>query len=62
LSEEAVREDRNVRDAAIIAQQNMIKGGHIPGLSAGFEADHPTALPKNVFSRTIKPPMDIPTD
>jgi len=62
LTEEAAREDRMARDNAIIAQQNMIKGGHIPGLSAGFEADHPSAISKNVFNRSIKAPMDIPTD
>lgn len=62
LSDEAEMEGRKARDAAILAQQNMIKGGVIPGMSAGFEPDHPTALPKNVFSRVVKAPMDIPKD
>lgn len=62
LTIEANQEDRKARDGAIIAQQNMIKGGVIPGMSAGFEPDHPTALPKNVFSRVVKAPMDIPKE
>lgn len=62
LTIESRKEESRDREAAIVAQQNMIKGGHIPGLSAGFESDHPTALSKNVFNRTVKAPMDIPTD
>lgn len=62
LTVEAMQEDRRARDGAILAQQNMIKGGVIPGMSAGFEPDHPTALPHNKFNRTVKPPMDIPSD
>lgn len=62
LTEEAVAEERKARNDAIIAQQNMIKGGHIPGLSSGFESDHPTAISRNVFNRTTKPPMEIPRD
>lgn len=63
LTEEARAEDRKARDAQLSAQAAMIKGGQgIQGLAPGFEADHPTALSKNVLTRTVKPPMEIPTD
>jgi hypothetical protein len=63
LTIEAQQEERLARNAAIEAQQNMIKGGvGISGLAPGFEADHPTAVGRNVFSRSVKPPMEIPRD
>lgn len=62
LTLEARAEDNKSRDDAIRAQQNMIKGGNIPGMSSGFEADHPTAISKNVMTRTVKPPMEVPRD
>lgn len=62
LTEEANAEDAKARNNALIAQQNMIKGGQIPGMSAGFEPLHPTAISRNVVSRSVKPPMDIPRD
>lgn len=61
LTQEAQEEDRQARDAAIMAQQNMIKGGAaIQGLARGFEPVHATV--KNKLTRTIKPPMEIPAD
>lgn len=62
LTDEAIAEDDMARFNALKAQQNMIKGGQIPGFSSGFEPDHPTALARNKVERTIKPPMDIPRD
>lgn len=62
LTMEARHEDALARDNAIRAQQNMLKTGQIPGFSAGFEPDHPTAIAKNVLTRTVKPPMEIPRD
>lgn len=62
LTLEAQAEDGAARIAAMKAQENMIKGGVIPGLSAGFESDHPTAISRNVFNRTTHAPMDIPRD
>lgn len=62
LTEEAKAEDNMARNNAIIAQQNMIKGGQIPGFSAGFEPDHPTAVSRNRIERSIRAPMDIPKD
>lgn len=62
LTLEAQAEDNAARVAAMKAQENMIKGGVIPGLSAGFESDHPTAIARNVFNRSIHQPMDIPRD
>lgn len=62
LTEEARAEDAKARYAALEAQQNMIKGGHIPGFSSGFEPDHPTAIARNVVQRVVKPPMEIPKD
>lgn len=61
LTEEAQAEERAARNSAIEAQQNMIKGGVIPGLSAGFEADHPTAISRNKFRRSVEA-MEIPRD
>lgn len=62
LTLQAREEDMQARNNALIAQQNMIKGGQIPGMSAGFEPEHHTAISKNVFSRSVRPPMDIPKD
>lgn len=62
LTLEARAEDNTARVAAMKAQENMIKGGVIPGLSAGFESNHPTALPRNVFRREVRAPQDIPKD
>lgn len=58
LTEEARAEERAARDSALAAQQNMIKGGQIPGMSAGFEPDHPTAIQRNVFRRAVEIPKD----
>lgn len=62
LTEEAQAEERQARAGALEAQQNMIKGGQIPGFSAGFEPDHPTALRGNMVSRSVRAPMEIPKD
>lgn len=62
LTQEAKAEDAAARIAAMKAQENMIKGGVIPGLSAGFESNHPTAISRNVFQRTVHAPQDIPTE
>lgn len=62
LTREAQAEERAARNAQLEAQANMIKGGNLPGFSAGFEPDHPTAVARNVLTRTIKPPMEIQTD
>lgn len=61
-TEEAKAEEARARIGAMKAQESMIKGGVIPGLSAGFESDHPTAISRNVFNRTVHAPMDIPRD
>lgn len=62
MSDEARAEDAAARNNALLAQQNMIKGGQIPGMSSGFEPDHPTAIGRNVFSRSVHAPMDIPKE
>jgi hypothetical protein len=63
LTEEAREEDRKAQQAQLSAQAAMIKGGQgIAGLASGFEADHPTAIAGNKLTRSIKPPMEIPTD
>lgn len=62
LTMEAKAEDNAARIGAMKAQENMIKGGAIPGLSAGFESDHPTAASRTIFNRSIHAPMDIPRD
>ena len=62
LTVEAHAEERQARNNALAAQANMLKTGQIPGFSAGFEPDHPTALARNVVARSVKPPMDIPKD
>jgi len=62
LTIEAKQEEAQARNNQLVAQQNMIKGGNIPGFSPGFEPDHPTALAGNRISRSIKAPMDIPQD
>jgi hypothetical protein len=62
LTEEAKQEERQARDGAMEAQRNMVMNGVIPGLVAGFDSQHPTAISKQTFNRTVKPPMDIPTD
>jgi hypothetical protein len=40
----------------------MLKNGQLPGFSPGFEPDHPTAVSKNVMTRSVRGPMDIPKD
>ncbi len=62
LTLEAMAEDDAARLGAMKAQENMVKGGVIPGLSSGFESNHPTAIGKNVFSRTVHSPQEIPRD
>lgn len=62
LTLEAQAEDAAARIGAMKAQENMVKGGAIPGLSAGFESNHPTAISRNVFNRTVHEPMDIPRE
>ncbi|MCA6108108.1 hypothetical protein [Bradyrhizobium cenepequi] len=63
LTLEAKAEQNAARVASLKAQEKMIKGGAgIPGLSSGFEANHPTAVSKNVFNRTIEAPIDVPTE
>lgn len=62
LTEEARAEEAHARNSALAAQANMLKSGQIPGFSAGFEPDHPTALARNVVARSVKPPMEIPKD
>jgi hypothetical protein len=44
------------------AQRSMVMNGIIPGLGNGMDAMHPTAAGKHKFERSIKPPMDIPTE
>jgi hypothetical protein len=61
-TEEAKAEEARARIGAMKAQENMIKGGVIPGLSSGFESNHPTAISRNVFNRTVHEPMDIPRE
>jgi hypothetical protein len=61
LTIEAKNEEIAARNAALKAQENMIKGGAaIQGLTAGFEADHVTV--RNKFERSIHAPMEIPTE
>jgi hypothetical protein len=62
LTIEARNEDIKARNDAMRAQERMVKGGVIPGMSEGFEPNHPTAIPKNIFNRSIHAPMDIPTE
>lgn len=62
LTEEAKAEEARARYHALEAQQNMIRGGNIPGFSAGFEPNHPSAVSQNVVSRTTRAPMEIPKD
>jgi len=62
LTEEARAEERQAQMGAIEAQARMLKNGQLPGFSPGFEPDHPTAVSKNVMTRTTRPPMDIPKD
>ena len=62
LTIEAQAEERMARDGAMEAQRNMVMNGVIPGLSAGFESQHPTAIGKQTFRREIKAPMDIPRE
>src|SRR3569832_482913 len=58
LTLEARAEERAARDNALAAQANMIKGGQIHVMSAGFEPDHPTAIQRNVFLRAVEIPND----
>jgi hypothetical protein len=61
LTIEAKNEEIAARNAALKAQENMIKGGGaIQGLTDGFEPDHPTV--RNKFVRSIHAPMDIPAE
>jgi len=63
LTEEAKFEESRARAAAMQAQERMIKGGAgIPGLAAGFEADHPTAVRGNVFNRQVRGDIEIPRE
>jgi hypothetical protein len=62
LTLEAQAEDEAARIGAMKAQENMVKGGVIPGLSSGFESNHPTAIGKNVFKREVHAPQEIPRD
>lgn len=63
LTEEARAEEAKARIGAMRAQENMIKGGlGINGLASGFEADHPTAVGRNVFKRSVERPTEIPTE
>lgn len=62
LTEESRAEEAKARYNALEAQQRMIKDGNIPGFSAGFEPDHPSAVRGNMVSRTMRAPMEIPKD
>lgn len=62
LTIEAMQEDAQARTGAMEAQRSMVMNGVIPGLGNGMDAMHPSAANKQVFSRKITPPMDIPTD
>ena len=62
LTEQARSEEAAARIGAMEAQRAMIKNGVIPGMSAGFEPDHPTAIGRNVFKRSVERPADIPTE
>lgn len=62
LTIEAQAEDAAARNSAMEAQRSMVMNGIIPGLGNGMEAMHPTAANKQMFNRSIKPPMDIPTE
>lgn len=63
LTLEAQAEERAASYGALEAQARMLKNGQLPGhFAPGFDTQHPTALPRNVVSRSVKPPMDIPTD
>lgn len=62
LNEEAVLEERQTRDGAMEAQRAMIVNGDIPGLSVGYDSQHPKALASNTFVRTVRPPQEIPKD
>lgn len=63
LTLEARAEERAASYGALEAQARMLKTGQLPGhFAAGFDTQHPTALSRNVVSRSVKPPIDIPTD
>lgn len=62
LTLEARAEDMQARNNQLSAQANMLKSGQIPGFSPGFEPDHPTAISRNVLTRSVKAPMEIPRD
>ena len=62
LTEESRAEESKARDNAIAAHVGMLKSGQLPGFSAGFEPDHPSAVRNNVVERTVKPPMDVPKE
>lgn len=59
LTEQAKLEESQARISVMRAQERMIKGGGgITGLAPGFEADHHTAVNKNVFNRSIEIPRE----
>lgn len=64
LTLEAQEEDRQARDNAMEAQRGMIMNGVIPGLSnaSTYNPNNQKALAGNQFQRSVKPPMDIPTE
>lgn len=62
LTEEAKREEQAAQMGQLLAQQNMIKGGQLPGFKPGFEPDHPAAVSRNILTRTVHAPMDIPRE
>ena len=62
LTREAQAEEAKARTGAMEAQRSMVMNGIIPGLGNGMDSMHPTAAGKHVFSRAVKPAMDIPTE
>lgn len=62
LTEEAMAEDRQSRNNAMESVRRMITDGEIPGIGAGFSRNHPTARSETKFNRTVRAPIDIPTD
>lgn len=62
LTQEAQAEEAAARIGAMEAQRSMVLNGNIPGLGNGMESMHPTAANKQTFSRTVRAPMDIPTE
>lgn len=62
LTEEARLEDMQSRNNAMESVRRMMTDGEIPGIGSGFSRNHPTARAETKFNRTVKPPVDIPTD